>query len=102
MSLTPQDASSGSRKPSAKSSARPRRRCGRSDIRIDMGLGLGSRVGDRALDAIADGHGVAPNRTGLIVMPARLPGLAPLGELGLGEIDRQGSLGGVEVDHVAV
>src|SRR5579872_131351 len=100
MSLTPQDASSGNRKPSAKSSARPRRHCGRSDIRIDMGLGLGPRMGNRAIYAVAHSHCVAPQRAGLVIMSAWLPGLAPLGELGLGEIDGQRPLPGVEVDHV--
>src|SRR5262249_52094387 len=107
MLLTPQLATSGINNRRRTTSA-PRR--GRldldirtdSDIRVDMGLRFASRMGDGALLGIAHRLGVAPERPRLVVMAARLPGLAALGQFGLAEIDLERALLGVEADDVTV
>ena len=55
-------------------------------------------VGDGALLGVADGLGVFPQRAGLVVVPARRPGAAALGQLGVAErdVDRAGD--GVDRD----
>src|SRR5215469_97555 len=72
------------------------------DIRINMGLPLAARMRDGALLRIPDGLSIAPESTRLIVMAPRLPGLAALGELGIGEVDAERPLLGVEADDVAI
>src|SRR5438874_10103616 len=67
-----------------------------------MGLLGGAGVGDGAFLGVADGLGVAPERARLVLVPARLPALAALGQFGVAEGDLDGALGGVEGDHVAV
>src|SRR5262249_5002490 len=98
---TPQPLNTGSTSPSASGAKNPRRPMD-SDIRVDMTLGFGAGMGDRALLGITHRHRVAPDRARLIIVLARLPGLAALGELSLGEVDVQCPLRGVEADDVAV
>src|SRR5215467_6811068 len=98
MLLIPQPASGN---PTQSNSRKFRRRVGKArravispdaisaplDIRIDMGLPFAARMRDGALLRIPDGLSIAPEGTRLIVMAPRLPGLATLGELGIGEVD---------------
>src|SRR5215469_14813810 len=72
------------------------------DIGVYMGLRFASRMGDGALLGVAHRLGVAPERPRLVVMAARLPRLAALGQLALAEIDLERALLGVEADDVAV
>src|SRR5208282_4592016 len=51
-----------------------------SDIRVAVRLGCGARMSDGAGVGRADVLGIAPERTGLEVVPARLPALAALGK----------------------
>src|SRR5690606_38249280 len=68
-------------------------------IRIDVGFGLCARMRQGALARRADVLRVAPQRTGVVVVPARSPRLAPLGQYSLGhfQFDRPGL--GVDRDH---
>src|SRR5687767_10069623 len=50
------------------------------DVRIDMRFGLSTRMGHCALVGRADVLRIAPQRAGVVVVPARPPSLAPLGE----------------------
>src|SRR5262249_42452441 len=72
------------------------------DVRIDMGLRFAAGMGDGALLGVAHGLSIAPERARLIIVPPRLPGLAPLGEFCLAEVDAEGPLLRIEADHVAV
>src|SRR3954451_20292188 len=58
-----------------------------SDICINMCLRFGPGMGDGTLLRIADGLSIAPYGTRLIVVLARLPRLAALGQLLVAEID---------------
>src|SRR5271168_2713105 len=60
---------------------------GPSDVGVAVGLGLAARMRHRALLGVADGLGVAPQRAGLEVVLARLPGLAACRQLGFAELD---------------
>src|SRR5579885_1345738 len=99
MLLTPQPASGSA---AAESSASRRAMRSLTDIRVDMGLRLAARMGDRAFLGVAHGRSIAPERAGLIVVAARLPGLAALGELAVAEVDGERALLGVQADDVAV
>ena len=74
----------------------------RSDVRVDMGFGLGARMRHRAQVRRADVLRVAPQRAGVVVGAARLPGLAPLGQLGSGDLELDRARLGVDGDDVAV
>src|SRR5688572_2808830 len=67
-----------------------------------MGLGMRAGLRYRALGGRADGLGVFPDRAGLVVVGAGLPGLAALLQLGLGQAHIERALVGVDVDDVAV
>src|SRR6185312_2612602 len=67
-----------------------------------MRLYRGAGMGDGALLGVAHRLGVFPDRARLVLVAARLPALAPLGQLGLAQLDRDGALLGVDRDHVAV
>src|SRR5262245_59658160 len=72
------------------------------DIRIDMGFRLAAAMGDRPFLGVPHGLSIAPDGPRLIVVAAGLPGFAALGQLGIGEVDLERSLRGVEADDVAV
>src|SRR5689334_15393919 len=67
-----------------------------------MSLHLCAGMRHRALLGIADRLRVFPERARLVFVLPRLPALAPLGELGLAELDLDRALLGVDRDHVAV
>src|SRR5215475_635675 len=71
------------------------------DIRIDMGFRLAARMGDSPFLGVPHGLSIAPDGPRLIVVAARLPGLAALGQLGIAEVDLERALRGIEADHVA-
>src|SRR5690349_5088602 len=73
-----------------------------SDVRIDMSFRLAARMGDGSLLGIAHGLGVAPDRARLIVMLARLPGLAPRYHFAFADRDADDALLGIDGDHVAI
>src|SRR4029077_16997297 len=101
----PQLASSGmTNRNSAKvAPARPSRRSRpRSDIGIDMGLRLAARMGDSSHLRIAHGLGIAPDGAGLIIVLARLPGLAPRRHLLVSDVDSYKALLRVDGYHVAI
>src|SRR6185369_8348594 len=72
------------------------------DIRINMCLRFAAGMGDGTLLRIADGLSIAPYGTRLIVVLARLPGLAALGQFLVAKIDLQRALLGVEADDIAI
>src|SRR6218665_3578678 len=74
----------------------------RSDIGKYMGFGAGSGVRDRPLIGRADILREAPERTGLIIVSARLPLGATRGEHVLGHIEIDGAGLGIDADLVAV
>src|SRR5690606_29572077 len=61
-----------------------------------------ARVGQGTLAGRADVLRIAPQRAGVVVVPARLPDLAALGQRGLVDFEVDGARFGVDRDHVAV
>src|SRR6185437_9199045 len=72
------------------------------DVGVDMGLRLGAGMGDGALLRVAHGLRVFPQGARLIVVLARLPGLAPRRQLGIAELDIERARLGIDGDDVAV
>src|SRR4051812_32253609 len=73
-----------------------------SDIRIAMCFFGTARMGDRAVAGRPYRLCVFPDRARLIVGRARLPGLRPRCQFGLGQIDRDRAFGCIDRDHIAV
>ncbi len=67
-----------------------------------MRLRFGAGMRHRALDGRADNLGIAPQRAGLVIVLARLPGLAALGEHSLVDQQVDRARFGVDADLVAI
>src|SRR4051812_45271903 len=74
----------------------------RSRVRIALLLGGSARMGHGAIDGGPDLLGVFPKIAGAVLRLARLPALAPFGELRRGEIDINRAVDGVDRDDVAI
>src|SRR6185312_714929 len=73
-----------------------------SNIRVALHLSAGAGVGDGALLGVGDELREFPEGAGAVIVHPRLPCLAPLGELGIAQLDIDRAGDRVDDDDVAV